>query len=39
MFIQLLLFIDEENILKNPAKSMRATLACFFTCLCIAHVL
>ena len=23
----------------NPANSMRATLACLFTCVCIAHVL
>ena len=30
---------DCENIPKNPAKSMRATLACLFTCVCIAHVL
>ena len=26
-------------ILKNPAKSMRATFAGLFTCMCIAHVL
>ena len=31
-----ILFIDEE---KNPGKSMRATLACLFTCVCFAHVL
>ena len=24
---------------KNPANNMRATLACRFTCVCIAHVL
>ena len=23
---------------KNPAKGMRATLACLFTCVCFAHV-
>ena len=34
-----ILFIDVEKIPKNPAKSMRATLACLFTCVCIAHVL
>ena len=34
-----ILFIDVENIPKNPAKSMRATLACLFTWECIAHVL
>ena len=34
-----ILFIDVENIPKNPAKSMRATLACLFTCVWIAHVL
>ena len=33
------LFIDVEKILKNPAKSMRATLACLLTCVCLAHVL
>ena len=32
-------FIDDENIQKNPANNMRATLACRFTCVCIAHVL
>ena len=35
----LILLIDVENIPKNPAKSMRAKLACLFTCVCIAHVL
>ena len=34
-----ILFIDDENIPKNPANNMRATLACLFTCVCIAHVL
>ena len=32
-----ILFIDKEKIPKNPANSMRATLACLFTCVCIAH--
>ena len=27
-----------EKISKNPVKSMRATLACLFTCVCIAQV-
>ena len=31
--------MDVENIPKNPAKSMRATLTCLFTCVCMAHVL
>ena len=34
-----ILFIDVENIPKNPANSMRATLACLLTCVCIAYVL
>ena len=34
-----ILFIDVEKIPKNPAISIRATLACLFTCLCIAHEL
>ena len=34
-----ILFIDEEKIPKNLANSMLATLACLFTCVCIAHVL
>ena len=34
-----ILLIDDEKIPKNPANSMRATLACLFTCVCIAHVL
>ena len=33
------LFLYVENIQKKPANSMRATLACLFTCVCIAHVL
>ena len=31
-----ILFIDDENIPKNPANNMRATLACRFTCVGIA---
>ena len=34
-----ILLIDDEKVPKNPANSMRATLACRFTCVCIAHVL
>ena len=34
-----ILFIDDENISKNPANNIRATLAWRCTCLCIAHVL
>ena len=34
-----IIFIDVENIPKKPANSMRATLACLFTFVCIAHVL
>ena len=34
-----ILFFDDENIPKNLANNMRATLACRFTCVCIAHVL
>ena len=34
-----ILLIDDEKIPKNPASSIRATLACRFTCVCIAHVL
>ena len=34
-----ILLIDDEKNPKNPANSMRATLACLFTCVCIAHVL
>ena len=30
-----ILFIDDENIPKNPANIMRATLACRFTCVCV----
>ena len=31
--------MDDENIPKNPANNMRATLAWRLTCVCIAHVL
>ena len=34
-----ILFIDEEKIPKNPANSMRATLACLFTCVYNACVI
>ena len=34
-----ILLIDDEKIPKNPANSIRATIACRFTCVCIAHVL
>ena len=34
-----ILFIEDENIPKNPAKNIRATLAWRFTCVCIAHML
>ena len=34
-----ILFFDDENIPKNLANSMRATLACRFSFVCIAHVL
>ena len=34
-----ILLIDDEKIPKNPANSIRATLACRFTCVCIAHVI
>ena len=34
-----ILIIDDEKIPKNAANSMRATPACLFTCVCIAHVL
>ena len=37
--LKVFLLIDVETISKNPAKSMRATRACLFTCVCIAHVL
>ena len=33
-----ILLTDDEKIPKNPANSIRATLACRFTCVCIAHV-
>ena len=36
---KIILFIDDENIPKKPANSMRATLACLFTCVYIVHVL
>ena len=36
---KMILFFDDENIPKNPANNMCATLACRFTCVCIAHVL
>ena len=32
-----ILFIDVGKLPKNPANSLRATLACRFTCVCIAH--
>ena len=31
-----ILLFDDENTPKNPANNMRATLACRFTCVCIA---
>ena len=34
-----ILLIDDKKIPKNPANSIRAILACRFTCVCIAHVL
>ena len=34
-----ILFIDDEKIPKNPANSMRATLACLFTCVYSACVI
>ena len=34
-----ILFTDVEKIPKNSAQSISATLACLFTCICIAHVL
>ena len=34
-----ILFIDDENIPRNLSNNMRATLACRFTCVSIAHVL
>ena len=34
-----ILFIDDENIPKNPAKNMCATLAWRLTCVWIAQVL
>ena len=38
-FVESILFIDVGKIPKNSAKSIQATLACRFTCVCIAHVL
>ena len=34
-----ILLIDDEKIPKNPANSIRVTLAWRFTCVCIARVL
>ena len=34
-----ILFIDDEKIPKNPANSMRATLACLFTCVYSACII
>ena len=34
-----ILLIDDEKIAKIPANSIRATLACRFPSVCIAHVL
>ena len=34
-----ILFIDDEKIPKNPANSIRATLACLFTCVYTAFVI
>ena len=34
-----ILFIDDEKIPKNPANSMRATLACLFICVYRACVI
>ena len=31
--------IEVEKIPKNPEKSIHASLACLFTCVCIAHVI
>ena len=36
---KIIFLIEVENFPKNPAKSMRATLAFLFNCVCIAHVL
>ena len=30
-----ILLIDDEKIPRNPANSIRATLACRFTCVCV----
>ena len=37
--VQKKLLIEVENIPKSSANNMRATLACLFTCVSIAHVL
>ena len=37
--LKFFLLFGFENIPKNPAKSMRATPACLFTCMCIAPVI
>ena len=34
-----ILFIEDEKIPKNPANSMRATLACLFTCVYSACII
>ena len=34
-----ILLIEFEIIPKKLANNMRATLACLFTCFCVAHVL
>ena len=41
LFVRLKVFclLMSKKIPNSPAKSMRATLACRFTCVCIAHVL
>ena len=36
---RIIILIDDEKISKNPANNIRDTLACRFTCVCIAHVL
>ena len=33
------LYVEKSMRAKSPAKSMRATLACLFNCVCIALVL
>ena len=41
LFVHLEVFylLMMKKFQKNPANSMRTTLACLFTCVCIAHVL